>query len=330
MFGGGCAGKESMAPWVGKLALSRPVVPRGNQVHGTRREAADGPIAVHTSVSRPTGNSTQCTTAHIGAFRNSDTSSWGKNVDDQFYYQKAEECLERARRATTKAERLDWHVLAGEWIDRQEEVVALADGVMGEWGHLDVLMNNAGVQPGSAMFGPRQNWERVIRMNLWGVINGVQAFAPRMIGQGRPGLVINAGSKQGITTPPGDPAYNISKAGVKVMTEALAHEFRNTEGCQLTAHLLVPGFVFTDVTAKGRIEKPAGAWTPEQTVGFLLERISAGDFYVLCPDNEVTRALDEKQIAWAAGDIVENRPPLSRWHKDYADAFADFVKSGNR
>ena len=215
-------------------------------------------------------------------------------------------------------------------VGSHEEVQALADRVKGEWGHLHVLMNNAGIQPGSSMFGPRQSWERVIDVNLWGVINGVQAFVPRMIGQGNSGLVIKTGSKQGITTPPGDPAYNISKAGVKVMTEALAHELRNTDGCQITAHLLIPGFVFTELTAKGRTEKPAGAWTPEQTVGFMLERISAGDFYILCPDNEATRALDEKRILWAAGDIVENRPPLSRWHKDHGEAFASFVSRGGR
>jgi hypothetical protein len=149
-----------------------------------------------------------------------------------------------------------------------------------------------------------------------------------MIGKGQPGLVINTGSKQGITTPPGDPAYNVSKAGVKVVTEALAHELRNTEGCRLTAHLLIPGFVFTGLTAKGRTEKPAGAWTPEQTVDFMLKSLEAGDFYILCPDNEVTRALDEKRILWAAGDIVENRPPLSRWHKDHGEAFAAFLRNG--
>ena len=238
---------------------------------------------------------------------------------------------EAARRIAEVAPGGARDVMAAETdVGRHEEVQALADRVMGEWGHLHVLMNNAGIQPGSAMFGPRQSWERVLDVNLWGVINGVQAFVPRMIGQGSPGLVINTGSKQGITTPPGDPAYNISKAGVKVMTEALAHELRNTEGCQITAHLLIPGFVFTELTAKGRTEKPAGAWTPEQTVGFMLERISAGDFYILCPDNEATRALDEKRILWAAGDIVENRPPLSRWHKDHGEAFASFVSRGGR
>ena len=213
-------------------------------------------------------------------------------------------------------------------VSRFEDVTALAAAVTSRWGRTDILMNNAGIQPGSGMFGPRANWERVMAVNLWGVINGMQAFVPQMIQQQRPGLVINTGSKQGITTPPGDPAYNVSKAGVKVATEALAHELRNTEGCLISAHLLIPGFVFTELTAKGRTEKPAGAWTPEQTVDFMLERIAAGDFYILCPDNEVTRALDEKRILWAAGDIVENRPPLSRWHKDHGEAFAAYLRTG--
>ena len=60
----------------------------------------------------------------------------------------------------------------------------------------------------------------------------------------------------------------------------------------------------------------------------MLERLEAGDFYILCPDNDVPRALDENRIALGGGDIVENRPPLSRWHPDYADAFAEFVKRG--
>ena len=58
----------------------------------------------------------------------------------------------------------------------------------------------------------------------------------------------------------------------------------------------------------------------------MLERLAAGDFYILCPDNDVARALDERRILWAAGDIVENRPALSRWHPDHADAFAAFVR----
>jgi NAD(P)-dependent dehydrogenase (short-subunit alcohol dehydrogenase family) len=207
-----------------------------------------------------------------------------------------------------------------------DEVVRLEAAVRERFGGTDVLMNNAGIQPGSKMFGPAENWQRILGVNLWGVINGSQAFAPRMIERGRPGLIINTGSKQGITTPPGDPAYNVSKAGVKAFTEALQHELRNAAGARLSAHLFIPGFVFTGLTARGRTEKPAGAWTPEQTVDFMIERVSAGDFYILCPDNDVPRRLDEKRILWAAGDIVENRPPLSRWHPDFATAFAAFVE----
>ena len=204
---------------------------------------------------------------------------------------------------------------------------ALERRVLDEFGRVDVLMNNAGMQPGSTIFDKEDNWRRIIDVNMWGIIRGSQIFAPGMVASGRPGLIINTGSKQGITTPPGDPAYNVSKAAVKVFTEALQHDLRTMPGCRVEARLLIPGFVFTPLTAHGRTEKPAGAWTPEQTVDFLFEALEHDDFYILCPDNDVDRATDEKRMRWAMGDIVENRPPLSRWHDDYKDAFADWVKS---
>lgn len=212
-------------------------------------------------------------------------------------------------------------------VSSPEALATLERTVADRWGGTDVVVNNAGIQPGSALFGPLSNWEKVFAVNLWGVIHGTRAFVPNMIRRGRPGLVINTGSKQGITTPPGDPAYNTAKAGVKVFTEALAHELRNTEGASgLSAHLLVPGFVWTELTKGERTEKPAGAWTAEQTADFMLKSLERGDFYILCPDNDVSRALDERRIAWAAGDIVENRPPLSRWHPDWKDAFEAYLK----
>jgi NAD(P)-dependent dehydrogenase (short-subunit alcohol dehydrogenase family) len=210
-------------------------------------------------------------------------------------------------------------------VSRRDEVEHLQAAVKDRFGGADVLMNNAGIGPGSGALGPETNWHRTLGVNLWGVIHGTQVFAPAMIQRGRPGRIINTGSKQGITTPPGDPAYNVSKAGVKVFTEALQHELRNTPDCRISAHLLIPAFVFSGLTARGRTEKPAAAWTADQTVDFLIERLAAGDFYILCPDNETPRSLDERRILWAAGDIVENRPPLSRWHPDYAAAFAAFA-----
>jgi NAD(P)-dependent dehydrogenase (short-subunit alcohol dehydrogenase family) len=211
-------------------------------------------------------------------------------------------------------------------VSRPADLARLEAAVADRFGGTDVLMNNAGIQPETDVLGPADAWERVIEVNLWGVIRGTQAFLPRMLARGRPGLVINTGSKQGITTPPGNPGYNVAKAGVKVFTEAVAHQLRNTPDCRIAAHLLLPGFVFTGLTRGDRTEKPAAAWTPEQTVDFMLERLAAGDFYILCPDNDVPRALDERRMAWAAGDIIENRPALSRWHPDFAEAFAAFAK----
>ncbi|MFN3845880.1 MAG: SDR family NAD(P)-dependent oxidoreductase [Paracoccaceae bacterium] len=202
---------------------------------------------------------------------------------------------------------------------------ALADHSFDRFGAVHVLMNNAGMQPGSGIFDAESNWDRIIAVNMMGVIRGSQIFAPRMMAGGAAGLIINTGSKQSITTPPGDPAYNVSKAGVKVFTEALQHHLRSTAGCRVDARLFIPGFVFTPLTAQGRTEKPAGAWTPQQTVDFLFASVDRGDFYILCPDNEVDRRTDEKRILWAAGDIAENRPPLSRWHPDYADPFKTWL-----
>ena len=210
-------------------------------------------------------------------------------------------------------------------VSDREALVELETLVAERFGGTDILMNNAGIQPGSSLLDDPENWLRILGVNLGGIVYGTQVFVPRMIERGRPGLVINTGSKQGITTPPGDPAYNVSKSGVKTFTEALAHELRNTEGHQLTAHLLIPGFVFTDLTRGSRIEKPAGAWTPEQTAEFLFQSVERGDFYILCPDNDVSRELDEKRMAWAIGDIIENRPPLSRWHPDYAEPFNVYI-----
>jgi|HubBroStandDraft_1064217.scaffolds.fasta_scaffold142555_2 NAD(P)-dependent dehydrogenase (short-subunit alcohol dehydrogenase family) len=193
------------------------------------------------------------------------------------------------------------------------------------FGEISILMNNAGVGGGGSAIENPDGWRRVIETNLFGVINGMQAFGQAMIDAGKPAAIINTGSKQGITTPPGDTAYNVSKAGIKAATEGLAHTLRNIPGCQVSAHLLVPGFTFTGMTRRRVAEKPPGAWTPEQVVGFMLERMAAGDFYILCPDNDVTREMDNARMTWAMQDLTQNRPPLSRWHPDYAEAFAAFL-----
>jgi NAD(P)-dependent dehydrogenase (short-subunit alcohol dehydrogenase family) len=207
------------------------------------------------------------------------------------------------------------------------QVERLCARVYETFGDVALLMNNAGIEGGGGILAGPARWREVLGVNLWGVLNGVQRFAPAMIEQGRPAAIVNTGSKQGITCPPGDFAYNVSKAGIKTLTEGLAHELRNIPNCRLSAHLLIPGFVFTGLTRARTQEKPPAAWLPEQMIDFMLPALAAGDFYILCPDNEVTRETDAKRIAWAAGDIIENRPALSRWHRDFTEAFARFQKN---
>jgi NAD(P)-dependent dehydrogenase (short-subunit alcohol dehydrogenase family) len=238
------------------------------------------------------------------------------------------EALQRSAEDVARAAGQAENVLAvAADVSRLEDVESFKEKVYGAFGEVALLMNNAGTEGGGQMFGDLQRWRAILETNLWGVINGVHVFAPAMVGQNTPGAIVNTGSKQGITTPPGNTAYNVSKAGVKVFTEALAHDLRNTPDCQVSAHLLIPGFVYTGFTkARGITEKPAGAWAPEQVIDFLLPALERKDFYVLCPDNETTREMDEKRIRWAAEDLIENRPPLSRWHPDYKDAFAKVME----
>jgi NAD(P)-dependent dehydrogenase (short-subunit alcohol dehydrogenase family) len=211
-------------------------------------------------------------------------------------------------------------------VSRREDVERLKQKVDSAFGDVALLMNNAGRGAGGGIFDSLDRWRALIETNLFGVLHGIQVFAPGMIASRAPAAIVNTGSKQGITCPPGNTAYNVSKAGVKVVTEALAHELRNIDGCEVTAHLLIPGFTFTGMTAGNVSEKPAGAWTPAQVVEFMLSSLHKRDFYILCPDNDVTRGIDEKRMQWAAGDIIENRPALSRWHPDFAEAFADYMK----
>jgi NAD(P)-dependent dehydrogenase (short-subunit alcohol dehydrogenase family) len=211
-------------------------------------------------------------------------------------------------------------------VSRREDVEKLKTTAQ-TLGAISLLMNNAAREGGGGLFATEAAWKSILDTNLWGPIHGVQVFAPDMMAADWPCAIINTGSKQGITLPPGNTAYNVSKAALKAFTESLAHELLAT-GDRVTAHLLIPGFTFTGLTrARGVTDKPEGAWTAEQVVDFLLPAMARGDFYILCPDNDVTREMDNKRMAWAMGDILENRPALSRWHPDHAQAFADFLKS---
>jgi NAD(P)-dependent dehydrogenase (short-subunit alcohol dehydrogenase family) len=204
-------------------------------------------------------------------------------------------------------------------VSNLDDITRLRDAAYGAFGEVGVLMNNAGTAPGGGPWEHIHRWRHVLEVNLWGVINGVQSFTPRMLEQGMPCAIINTGSKQGITCPPGDTAYNVSKAGVKVLTEALAHSLRNVEGARITAHLLIPGSTFTGMTSRGRSEKPPAAWMPDQVVEMLVEGMNRGDFYILCPRQRGDPG--DRQPAYPLGGAGHHAEPscpvamASRFHR---------------
>ncbi|KAF9474208.1 NAD(P)-binding protein [Pholiota conissans] len=214
-------------------------------------------------------------------------------------------------------------------VSKVEEVASLRDKVYETWGEVAILMNNAGIGNKGTSWDGLENWHKVISVNLFGVVNVQQVFVPSMLRQEKPAMVINTGSKQGITNPPGNTAYNASKAAVKSLTEGLAHELRQQPNCQVSAHLFIPGWVFTNIGgATNTAEKPAGAWSAEETINYMLDRVREGKFYILVPDNETNLPLDRLRVLWAAGDVVEDRPALSRWHEDYKPLFEEYIQAG--
>jgi len=238
------------------------------------------------------------------------------DIDEALLAQTAAAIESACGSAVVEARRVD--------VANEAEVRALRERAYERFGRVDVLMNNAGTSRPTTCWGGLEDWRRLFEVNLWGVVHGVQAFTESMIAQGTPAVIINTGSKQGITNPPGNPAYNATKAAVKSLTEGLQHALRNTAGCQVSAHLLVPGYTYTGLTRRGAGEKPAGAWWPSQVVDHLLQALARGSFYVICPDNEVTPEEDARRMLWAAGDAAYDRSALSRWDPAWRDAFGAF------
>src|SRR6267154_1345410 len=76
-------------------------------------------------------------------------------------------------------------------VSDEHAVHRLRDAAYGEFGEVAVLMNNAGTAPGGGPWDHSERWRRVLEVNLWGVINGVQTFSPAMLAQKTPGAIVN-------------------------------------------------------------------------------------------------------------------------------------------
>ncbi len=193
-------------------------------------------------------------------------------------------------------------------------IETLHQRVIARFGRVDILMNNAVTRMGRGHDAPIAEWHTAMDVNFWAIVHAVRAFLPGMQAASSRSMIINVGSKQGITNPPGNPIYNITKSALKTYTEALEHELRSDVDRLVSAHLLIPGW-----TTTGNKPHQTGAWLPDQVVDFMVDALNNDDFYILCPDDEVSTDQDHRRIIWGAEDITKNRAPLSRWHADYAE-----------
>ena len=99
------------------------------------------------------------------------------------------------------------------------QIDRLRDIAIAKFGKINFLANNAVTRIGRGHDAELADWRRAIEINLWGAIYGARAFLPDMLASSERAAIVNVGSKQGITNPPGHPIYNIAKAALKTYTE---------------------------------------------------------------------------------------------------------------
>jgi len=126
-----------------------------------------------------------------------------------------------------------------------EAFTALADELADKYGHLDVLVNNAGItRDGLLLRMEDADWELVLKVNLTSAFFGTRAAAKHMIRQ-RSGSIINMASYSGLEGNRGQANYSASKAGLIGLTKTTAKELA---GRNVRCNAVAPGFIQTEMT----------------------------------------------------------------------------------
>ena len=153
--------------------------------------------------------------------------------------------LDGARAEATRAALPgDGHLALSANVGNDEAMEQVHERIVGEWGGLDVLVNNAGIATGGAMVDTTpQEWRNVLDINLMGVVRGCRLFLPGMIAAGR-GQVINTASFAGLAGAPSIMSYGVSKAAVVALSEQLRAELHGTG---IRVSVLCPAFFQTNL-----------------------------------------------------------------------------------
>jgi NAD(P)-dependent dehydrogenase (short-subunit alcohol dehydrogenase family) len=131
-------------------------------------------------------------------------------------------------------------------------VEALAERVFEAERAVDVLHNNAGIgHAGPVEETSLEEWQRVLAVNLMGVVHGIHSFVPRMLLQGRPAHIVNTASLAGLVAVAEMAPYCTSKHAVVGLSESLNAEL-SPRGIRVTA--LCPGVINTPITAAAHLD----------------------------------------------------------------------------
>jgi NAD(P)-dependent dehydrogenase (short-subunit alcohol dehydrogenase family) len=143
-------------------------------------------------------------------------------------------------------------------VSKPEDVEALAETTVGRFGGVHVLCNNAGVGAGAMSWEESlEDWRWVLGVNLWGVINGVRSFVPRMLAGGEEGHIVNTASLAGLMAGAGTASYTASKFGVVGLSESFYYELLIASGGKIGVSVLCPGATATNIVDADR-NRPGG------------------------------------------------------------------------
>lgn len=139
---------------------------------------------------------------------------------------------------------------------KADQVESLAQAAIYKFGSVQLLFNNAGVGAGLSLWEDTQkDQEWAFGVNLWGVINGVRSFVPRMLAQGDECHIVNTSSVAGLLTFHPSATYQISKHAVVGLSEQLYHDLR-FRGTKIGVSVLCPGSVATGIM-DSELNRPA-------------------------------------------------------------------------
>jgi NAD(P)-dependent dehydrogenase (short-subunit alcohol dehydrogenase family) len=211
------------------------------------------------------------------------------DLDDDAVHEQAE----RLRTAGSEVFALGVDVRDPDAVDR------LGRAVSQHFGALHVAVNNAGVvNRGRSWELPLEDWQRVIDVDLWGVIHGVRTFVPLILDTGEEGHVVNVASMAAVLTLERLAPYTVAKHGVLGLTDVLRAEF-NALGAPVGASVVMPGMVRTAMN-------PIGTLEPSVVAANVLDAIRRNRAYVFT-DHESATEVEQRldAIVAARSEVVE-------------------------